>query len=206
MFSIPNILTLARIGVVPFVVVCVLLDGDHWRWLALLIYGAACITDYFDGYLARTMNDQSDFGRLLDPIADKVLVGACLLALTAVDAIANWTIIPALVILLREILVSGMREFLAEIRVGMPVSRLSKWKTTIQMLALGFVIIGPSAPTLIPAVMIGEIGLWVAAGLTLITGYDYLQRGLSHATPEAEQARRDAQGHKPRNPAAADSG
>ncbi len=206
MYSLPNILTLARIGVVPFVVVLIFLDGDLWRWLALLIYAAACITDYFDGYLARTLNDQSDFGRLLDPIADKILVGACLLALTAVDAIADWTIIPALVILLREILVSGMREFLAEIRVGMPVSKLAKWKTTIQMLAIGFVIIGPSGPPPLPTVIIGEVGLWVAAGLTLITGYDYLQRGLSHATPEAEQARRKAQAQKRRNPATADPG
>lgn len=206
MYSLPNILTLARIGVVPLVVVLIFLDGDLWRWLALLIYAAACITDYFDGYLARTLNDQSDFGRLLDPIADKILVGACLLALTAVDAIADWTIIPALVILLREILVSGMREFLAEIRVGMPVSKLAKWKTTIQMLAIGFVIIGPSGPPPLPTVIIGEVGLWVAAGLTLITGYDYLQRGLSHATPEAERARREAQAQKRRNPATADPG
>ena len=149
-------------------------------------------TDYLDGYLARVLDTQSDFGRLLDPIADKILVGACLLVLTAVDAITGWTVVAALIILLREIPVSGLREFLAEMRVGMPVSKLAKWKTMIQMLALGFVIVGPSGESLLPSVLIGEVGLY-GGGLTMITGYDYLVRGLRHATPEAERARNQAQ-------------
>ena len=193
MLSLPNILTLARIAAVPVVVVLILLDDHLWRWLALAVYAVACVTDYLDGYLARVLDTQSDFGRLLDPIADKILVGACLLVLTAVDAITGWTVFAALIILLREILVSGLREFLAEMRVGMPVSKLAKWKTMIQMLAVGFVIVGPSGESLLPSVLIGEVGLWAAAALTMITGYDYLVRGLRHATPEAERARNQAQ-------------
>lgn len=189
--DLPNILTLSRILVVPVVVLFIILGDDTSRWIAFGFYTFACVTDYFDGYLARVMEIQSELGRLMDPIADKLLVGACLLALSASGQITGWTIGAALVILLREILVSGLREFLAEIQVGMPVSKLAKWKTTIQMLALGFVIVGSAGPIWLPTEMIGEVGLWMAAALTLITGYDYVRAGLVHVAPEEVARRRE---------------
>ena len=176
----PNLLTLSRIVVLPPLIACLWIGGETFRWVALALYALASITDYFDGYLARTLDVQSAFGRLLDPIADKLLVGACLLILSALGYIEGWTVLAGLVILLREILVSGLREFLAEIRVGMPVSGLAKWKTAIQMLAIGFLIIGTDAPAWTYAQLIGEVGLWIAAAITLLTGWDYLRSGLKH--------------------------
>ncbi|WP_193182806.1 CDP-diacylglycerol--glycerol-3-phosphate 3-phosphatidyltransferase [Nisaea sediminum] len=192
MTGLPNLLTLSRILVIPFIVALIWINEPTYRWIALALYAFAGITDYLDGYLARSMNQQSDFGRLLDPIADKLLVGACLLILSALDHISGYSLLPALIILLREILVSGLREFLAEIQVRMPVSRLAKWKTAIQIGSLGFLIVGEAGPAWLPTVLIGEGLLWVAAILTLVTGYDYLRSGLLHVTPEAaaERARR----------------
>jgi CDP-diacylglycerol--glycerol-3-phosphate 3-phosphatidyltransferase len=178
--QLPNLLTLSRILVLPPLIACLWIGGETFRWVALGLYALASITDYLDGYLARTLKAQSAFGRLLDPIADKLLVGACLLILSALHYISGWTVLAALVILLREILVSGLREFLAEIRIGMPVSRLAKWKTTVQLLAIGFLIIGGDAPAWTRAQLIGEVGLWLAAGFTLVTGWDYLRSGLGH--------------------------
>lgn len=178
--QLPNLLTLSRILVLPPLIACLWIGGDTLRWVALGLYALASITDYLDGYLARTLQVQSAFGRLLDPIADKLLVGACLLILSALGYIAGWAVLAALVILLREILVSGLREFLAEIRIGMPVSRLAKWKTAVQLVAIGFLIIGESAPAWTNAQSVGEVGLWVAAAFTLVTGWDYLRSGLSH--------------------------
>jgi CDP-diacylglycerol--glycerol-3-phosphate 3-phosphatidyltransferase len=180
LIHVPNMLTLSRILVLPPLIACLWLGGETLRWVALALYVLASLTDYLDGYLARTLEVQSAFGRLLDPIADKLLVGACLLILSALGYIAGWTVFAALIILLREILVSGLREFLAEIRIGMPVSRLAKWKTALQLTAIGFLIIGSDAPAWIHAELIGEIGLWLAAGLTLLTGWDYLRFGLVH--------------------------
>jgi cardiolipin synthase len=180
MTSLPNLLTLSRIFVIPILVVLFYLPGDGARWVACVLFSAAGITDYFDGYLARSSGQVSAFGRFLDPIADKLMVAAAILILVATDAISGWAVLPALIILIREILVSGLREFLAELNVGVPVSRLSKWKTALQMVALGFLIVGPAAPAPIPAVVIGEAGLWIAAALTLVTGYDYLVTGLRH--------------------------
>lgn len=182
----PNLLTISRILVLPPLIACLWIGGETLRWVALGLYAMASITDYFDGYLARTLEVQSALGRLLDPIADKLLVGACLLILTAFDHISGWAVLAALVILLREILVSGLREFLAEIRIGMPSSRLAKWKTTVQLVAIGFLIIGTDAPTWTHSQLIGEVGLWLAAGFTLVTGWDYLRAGLGHL---AEQDR-----------------
>jgi|TARA_E500000178_G_scaffold1326_1_gene1447 cardiolipin synthase len=182
MRSLPNILTMSRIAVIPVLVVLVWVGTDQLRWIALGVYTFACITDYFDGYLARILNHQSAMGRLFDPIADKLLVGACLLVLCSFGYISGLTVLPALIILLREILVSGLREYLAEIRVGLPVSRLAKWKTGLQMFSLGFLIVGNASPPEIPSVFIGEICLWLAALLTLWTGYDYLRSGLLHAS------------------------
>ena len=156
------------------------LDTDWARWSALGLYTLACVTDYFDGYLARHRGEVSELGRFLDPIADKLLVAAVIFMLVAVDSLAGFAILAGLVILCREILVSGLREYLAEIRVSVPVSKLAKWKTAIQMVALGFLIIGDSSPSVIPSQAIGEVGIWLAAVLTIVTGYDYMAHGLKH--------------------------
>ena len=178
--SLPNLLTISRILVIPTIVATFYLPGDTARWTACLLFVAAAITDFFDGYFARRRNSVSSLGRFLDPIADKLLVAAVLLMLTAFDRVTRLSVLPALVILLREILVSGLREYLAELRVGMPVSRLAKWKTGIQMTALPTLLVGTAAPHWLPAQLLGELCLWGAAALTLITGWDYLRAGLKH--------------------------
>jgi cardiolipin synthase len=180
--NIPNILTVSRIIAIPVVLLFIYWGGESGNWLALAAYTYACITDFFDGYLARAWHQQSAFGRFLDPIADKLLVAGVLFMLVGVKTIEAVHILPAAIILSREILVSGLREFLAEARVGLPVSLLAKWKTTIQMLALGFLIVGQVGPDFGFATTweIGIAGLWVAAVITLITGYDYLRAGLKH--------------------------
>ncbi|MDP6389913.1 MAG: CDP-diacylglycerol--glycerol-3-phosphate 3-phosphatidyltransferase [Alphaproteobacteria bacterium] len=190
--SLPNLLTLSRILVIPPIVALFWIDGEGARWAALLLYAAACVTDFFDGYAARTMGQISRLGRFLDPVADKILVSSVILLLCAFDRVTGLLILPALVILVREILVSGLREFLAEVKVGMPVSSLAKWKTTIQMFALGFLIIGDASPGWIPSEAIGAIGLWAAALLTLVTGYDYLHAGLQHLTADSPAQGKDA--------------
>jgi cardiolipin synthase len=180
--SLPNLLTLSRILVIPVLVVLFFLPGEAAKWAALVLFTLAGITDYFDGYFARTRRQMSALGRFLDPVADKLLVASVILLLVAFGRITDWTVLPALVILCREILVSGLREFLAGLRVRVPVSRLAKWKTGIQMVAIGFLIIGDSSPDFIPALAIGAAGLWIAAVLTLVTGYDYLRSGLKYMT------------------------
>jgi cardiolipin synthase len=180
--NLPNILTLSRILAIPVVVVLLFIPAPLGNWLAFSIYTCACVTDFFDGYLARAWHQQSNLGRFLDPIADKLLVAGVLLMMAAIDRIGGLSILPAAVILCREIVVSGLREFLAEVRVGMPVSRLAKWKTAIQMLMLGFLIVGGAGPKFGPLTTteIGVIGLWAAAVLTIVTGFDYLMAGLRH--------------------------
>ncbi len=180
MLNLPNILTLSRILVIPIVVALFYKDSVTTRWVACVLFSAAGITDFFDGYLARRAKQVSRFGRFLDPIADKLLVAAVILYLAGSQRVTLVEILPALVILLREILVSGLREFLAELRVGLPVTKLAKYKTTAQMFALGFLIVGDKAPAWIPAHMIGNVLLWGAAIVTLITGYDYLKAGIAH--------------------------
>jgi len=184
--NLPNLLTYARIAMVPVVVGCVVYEDEWARWLALGIFILAAITDFFDGYLARAWEQQSNLGRMLDPIADKLLVAAVLLALTRVGTIAGYSLWAALVILCREILVSGLREFLAELRVSVPVSQLAKWKTTIQMIALAFLLAGPAGDKIITGVTeVGIALLWAAAILTLYTGYDYFKTGIDHLTAPA---------------------
>ena len=178
--NLPNLLTLSRIAAVPVLLVLFYVPGDWARWFACFVFSLAGVTDYVDGYLARSLNQRSELGRMLDPIADKLLVAAALLLLTAFDRLGPFGLLPALVILCREILVSGLREYLAELRVGMQVSRLAKWKTALQMVAIGFLIVGDSGYEPVPFQQIGWVGLWIAAALTLITGYDYLRAGLKH--------------------------
>ena len=160
---------------------------------ACAVFGLAAITDYFDGKLARDRAQTSDLGRMLDPIADKLLVGAALMMLAGLDRLTAFGLYPAIVIMLREILVSGLREYLAGIRVGLPVTNLAKWKTGFQMGALGTLIAGdPGAAVLhlgfLPVSIIGEVMLWIAAILTLVTGWDYLLAGLRHAQGERPPA------------------
>lgn len=180
--SLPNLLTLSRIVVIPLVIVTFYIDGAAARWAACILFVAAAITDWFDGHLARSRNQVSSFGRFLDPIADKLLVASVLFMLVAFGRVSAWSQLPALVILLREIMVSGLREFLAEVRVGMPVTRLAKWKTAIQMMALPVLLVGEAGASVLPLPIreIGEVLLWVAALLTLVTGWDYLRCGLKH--------------------------
>ncbi len=188
--ALPNILTYGRIVIIPVVVGCMfwqsILDGGLWlRWVALAFFIAAGISDFLDGYLARIWAQQSSLGRMLDPIADKLLVSSCLLMLAAEDTIHGWSLFAAIVILCREILVSGLREYLAELRVSVPVTRLAKWKTTLQLVAVGFLIAGDAGDAVVPIVTkIGIMLLWLSALLTIYTGWDYLQAGLHHLTKE----------------------
>jgi len=188
--ALPNLLTYARIAVVPVVVGLLywqsIFDGPLWLlWVALAFFIAAGITDILDGYLARTWGQQSSLGRMLDPIADKLLVASCLLMLAAEETIRGWTLLAAVVILCREILVSGLREYLAELRVGVPVTRLAKWKTTGQMVAVGFLIAGDAGDRIVPVVtQVGIMLLWLSALLTLYTGWDYMRAGLRYVIDE----------------------
>ena len=177
--NLPNLLTLSRILSLPLFIAAFYLEGVTAQWTSFAIFALASVTDFFDGYLARAWKQQSGFGRFLDPIADKLLIAVAIIMLVAFDRISGLAILPALVILCREILVSGLREFLAEIRVSVPVSYLAKWKTAIQMLAIGFLLLGDVVP-LLPLGEIGTFGIWAAALLTLITAVDYFQHGLGH--------------------------
>ncbi|MGO4386445.1 CDP-diacylglycerol--glycerol-3-phosphate 3-phosphatidyltransferase [Microvirga sp. 2YAF29] len=185
-FNLANLLTYLRLVAVPAVVGLLYWPEDHWsRWFALAVFAIAAITDYLDGYVARTYAQGSALGRMLDPIADKLLVAACLLMLVATDTIQGWDLWAAIVILCREILVSGLREFLAELKVSVPVSRVAKWKTTFQLLSLGFLIAGPAGDTVLPGnTQIGLVLLWISALLTLYTGWDYLKTGIQHLVDE----------------------
>ncbi len=184
--SLPNILTFARIAAIPVVVGCVyaqsIMEGPLWlRWVALAVFIAAAITDFLDGYYARIWDQQSALGRMLDPIADKLLVASCLLMLAADGIIHGWTLWAAIVILCREILVSGLREYLAALRVSVPVTRLAKWKTTAQLVAIGFLLAGEAGDRVFPFVtQIGLLLLWLSAIFTIYTGWDYFRAGIHH--------------------------
>ena len=190
--ALPNLLTYSRIAAVPLVVGCLywqdILQGGLWlRWVALAVFIAAGVTDYLDGYYARIWDQQSAFGRMLDPIADKLLVASCLLMLAADNSIHGWTLWAAIVILCREILVSGLREYLAALRVSVPVTKLAKWKTTIQLVAIGFLIAGEAGEQILPATtLIGIALLWMSAIFTIYTGWDYFRAGIHHLIKEDE--------------------
>src|ERR1700761_8100030 len=188
--DLPNLLTLSRIAAIPLLVVLVALRLPAGDLAACGLFSSSAITDYFDGRVARSRRQQSNLGRMLDPIADKLLVGATLMMLVGLGRLSAWGLYPAIVIMLREILVSGLREYLAGIQVGLPVTRLAKWKTGFQMGALGTLLAGDTGARIIglqflPVSIIGEVMLWAAAALTLITGWDYLTAGWRHAsTPD----------------------
>ena len=173
-------ITLGRIIAIPGIVALFYLDSPLGQWLACGLFAIAALTDFLDGYLARAWSQQSAFGKFLDPVADKLLVAATILLLAGFGQISGGTLLPAVVILCREIVVSGLREFLAGVAIGIPVTKLSKWKTALQMVAIGFLIVGQHGPEFIPTRVIGECCLWIAAIITLYTGYDYLRSGLKH--------------------------
>jgi cardiolipin synthase len=184
--SLPNLLTMSRIVAIPALVVLAAWRTPGADLAACALFAAAGITDWLDGHLARERRQLSEFGRMLDPIADKLLVGATLMMLVGEERLTPWGLFPAIVIMLREILVSGLREFLASLRVGLPVTKLAKWKTGMQMAALGTLLAGDEGAALLhlswlPVASIGEALLWLAAALTLVTGWDYLVAGLRHA-------------------------
>ena len=178
MYNLPNLLTISRIVVIPAIFLSVYITSMWWAIIAAVLFIIAAITDYFDGYLARARGETSALGRLLDPIADKLLVTSALVVLLAKPGMVEYKIsfIPVIVILCREILVSGLREFLREVNVGLPVTQLAKWKTGFQMTALSMM--------LLKGVWywggIGELLLWVAGALTFITGYQYFQKSLDY--------------------------
>jgi CDP-diacylglycerol--glycerol-3-phosphate 3-phosphatidyltransferase len=186
MLSLPNLLTLSRILAVPILVFLLWRPAPIDYAITFVLYCIVGITDYLDGYLARAWGSISRLGQFLDPIADKIMVAAVLIMLISsrkanpVPEIAGLHIIPALVILLREIIVSGLREYLAGLRISVPVSALAKWKTTLQLVALGALILGGAVPDSPWVHMVGIVCLWAAAALTLVTGYDYMRTGLRH--------------------------
>lgn len=184
--ALANLLTFSRIAAVPVVVGLMfaqsIMDGGLWlRWAALTVFIIAGITDVLDGYVARNYGQMTSLGRMLDPIADKLLVASCLLMLAAEETIRGWSLLAAVIILCREILVSGLREYLAGLNVSVPVSRLAKWKTVWQLVAVGFLICGEAGDKVIPIVTpTGLALLWLSALVTLYTGWDYLRAGLQH--------------------------
>jgi cardiolipin synthase len=181
MLTLPNILTLSRIVAVPLLVLMLWPGGGWLRYaFAFGLYCLMGITDYFDGYVARARGAVSRLGAFLDPIADKIMVAAVILMLVFVRIVPGVHVIAALIILIREIAVSGLREFLASLQVSVPVSRLAKWKTTFQLVALGALILGGALPQWPWVHLAGITSLWAAALLTLITGWDYLRTGLKH--------------------------
>ena len=191
MFQIPNLITILRIALVPVFAVAFVLPSDAWQIVAFVVFVIAGVSDFFDGFAARKLNQGSDFGRMLDPIADKILVGVALMMLVWKGSVEEFALapnlssllrlVPALIILAREILVSGLREFLAGVSVSVPVTFLAKIKTTIQLVAIGAMILGPIADRWLPgSLALAYTALWVAAGLTVYTGYEYLRAGLAY--------------------------
>lgn len=171
--TIPNILTLSRVALIPVVVLMLFADDPAMRWWPFGLFTLLAVTDYFDGYLARALNQSSALGALMDPIADKVLVAALIAGLLARGDIAGWDVAGAVLILSRELLVSGLREFLAQRALPLPVTQLAKWKTTAQLVALALLILAPLAE---PGQLLAISGIWwVATALTLITGFDYIR-------------------------------
>ncbi len=188
--QVPNLLTYGRIVAVPLVAGLLLWGTNGARWMALTLFILAAVTDFFDGWLARAWQQQSALGRMLDPIADKLLVAGVLLMLAAngqpLHGVHLWA---AFIILMREVLVSGLREFLGQLQASVPVTLLAKWKTALQLVAIGFLIAGPAGDEVMPYTsQTGIIGLWLAALLTMYTGFDYFRAGLHHVISEERAA------------------
>ena len=187
--KIPNILTIGRILIVPFFVLAFYLPGFYGDLTALILFIVASFTDFLDGLLARMYKEESKLGELLDPIADKIIVATALLLLVMDQTIKNYEVIAAIIILTREILISGLREFLAKGKIKLPVSNLAKLKTFLQMFSISLLLLGDTGNKILNfqdynAQTIGIILLWLSAFLTLYTGYDYLRKGIDHAISE----------------------
>lgn len=181
MRHLPNILTIGRLILLPFLVIMMMVPTAWAAWTALALYTISCITDWLDGFIARRFNLQSSFGTFLDPIADKIFILTVMLTLVGNHTLSGLWLTPIILILAREFLISGLREFLGPKNIQVPVSTLGKWKTAIQMIALGFLVVGDFGDALLPyTVEIGKAGLLLATALTIQTGWDYLKVGLRH--------------------------
>ena len=187
--NLPTILTLARIVAIPPAVGLFYVQADWADWALLVLFGLAAFTDWLDGHLARVLNEESRFGRFLDPIADKLLVAALLFMLGATARLPDLSVLPAVVILMRELLISGLREFLAGVNVALPVIWLAKWKTAVQMVAIALLIIGNHGTDTMPLGHWGAVGLWLAAGMTVLSGWSYMRAGLRHMGPDDHRPR-----------------
>ena len=190
--KIPNILTIGRIIIVPFFVISFFLPGFYGEIIPFLLFILASFTDFLDGLLARLYKEESKLGELLDPIADKIIVSAALILLVMNGTIQNYEVIAAIIILTREILISGLREFLSDVQVKIPVSSLAKGKTFIQMFSIAILLTGETGNKIInfedyDAQTIGIILLWLSAFLTLYTGYNYVRKGIEHIISEDEK-------------------
>ena len=181
MWTLPNILTMSRIATLPVIIGLFYCPSVWAPWIALAFYTLACITDFLDGYIARSMNSVSAFGKFLDPISDKIFVSCLILVLCAFERLEGWWLIAGLVIFIREFLISGLREFLGPKNIQVPVTKLAKWKTTIQMIALGFLIVGNAGDVILPhTLLIGQILISIAALLTAYTGWHYFKHSFHH--------------------------
>lgn len=179
-YTIPNIITFIRIFLIPVILYLLFSENPNIVLIAGLLFIVSSISDYFDGYLARTLNQSSKLGTLLDPIADKLLIASVIVVLVDTGVISNIHVVPAIIILLREIAISGLREFLAKLNTDMPVSKLAKYKTTFQMVSLSILIISLGFELNDLLWNIGLITLWIAAIITLLSGYNYMVKGLKH--------------------------
>jgi len=185
--TIPNILTLLRVAIIPVIVVLLIAGkSDAVRWWAFYLFAASAVTDFFDGWLARKLNQESDFGRLFDPIADKLLVAATYFVLVETEIIAGWNVVAVILIVSRELLVSALREYLAERGITMPSSKQAKYKTAVQLVTAALLIISPMFEP--PFVQVSLIGLWLAAALTVSSGYGYWMRSSEHFGVQADKA------------------
>ena len=179
-YTVPNIITFIRIFLIPVILYLLFSENPNIVLIAGLLFIVSSVSDYFDGYLARTLNQSSKLGTLLDPIADKLLIASVIVVLVDTGVISNIHVVPAIIILLREIAISGLREFLAKLNTDMPVSKLAKYKTTFQMVSLSILIISLGFELNDLLWNIGLITLWIAAIITLLSGYNYMVKGLKH--------------------------
>ena len=179
-YTIPNMITFIRIFLIPIILYLLFSENPNIVLIAGLLFIVSSVSDYFDGYLARTLNQSSKLGTLLDPIADKLLIASVIVVLVDTGVISNIHVVPAIIILLREIAISGLREFLAKLNTDMPVSKLAKYKTTFQMVSLSILIISLGFELNDLLWNIGLITLWIAAIITLLSGYNYMVKGLKH--------------------------
>ena len=177
--NLPNYLTLFRVISIPVIIIAIIPQTYFSNWIAVSLYMLACISDFLDGYFARKLKLETRLGKFLDPIADKVLVISVIFILVAIDKISGFFIYPALIIIIREILVSGLREFFAESKISINVTNLAKWKTLIQMFSLGFLIIGDDFTLITHTALMGEIGLTIASLITIYTGYKYFEKHIN---------------------------